>query len=79
MIPTMLVVGLALGLLPRRWPHSGAVAGGLAVLSSLGFGLVVGEPAYGGALALANAAVGLGLGRAVQWLLPASDRHRRAA
>ena len=43
MIPTMLVAGFVLGLLPRRWPHASAVVVGLAVLASLGFGLLVGE------------------------------------
>jgi hypothetical protein len=62
----MLVVGLALGLLPRSWPQSLAVTAGLAVLVSLAFGFLVGEPVYGGALALVNAAVGAGLGRVAQ-------------
>lgn len=66
MIPTMLVVGLALGLLPRWWPNGMAVTAGLAVLVSLAFGFLIAEPLRGGALALANTAIGIGLGRLVQ-------------
>jgi hypothetical protein len=66
MIPTMLVVGLGLGLLPRWWPHSLVVTAALAVLVSLGFGFLIGHPLVGGALALANTAIGVGLGRVVQ-------------
>ena len=80
MIPTMLVVGLALGLLPRWWPSSLAVTALLAVVVSLAFGFLIGEPAGGGALALANAAIGVALGRLVQFaVVPAPVRNRRTA
>lgn len=80
MIPTMLVVGSALGLLPRWWPRSLRATALLALVVSAAFGLLVGEPLYGGALALANAAVGIGLGRLVQLavLRPPAHRHRTA-
>jgi hypothetical protein len=77
MIPTMLVAGFVLGLLPRRWPHASAVVVGLAVLASLGFGLLVGEPRSGGVLALANVAIGVGVGRAAQGLASLAARPRR--
>ncbi len=77
MIPTMLVVGLGLGLaMPRRWPHALAVTAALAVLVSLAFGFLVGEPIGGGALALANTAIGVGLGRVAQLALPATTKRR---
>ena len=80
MIPTMLVVGLALGLLPRWWPHSLAVTFGLAVLASLAFGFLIGEPAAGSALAMVNTVIGVGLGRAMQLIVPppGGRRHRTA-
>ncbi|WP_421118235.1 hypothetical protein ACE2AJ_12560 [Aquihabitans daechungensis] len=80
MIPTMLVVGMVLGLLPRWWPHSLSVTVGLAVVVSLSFGLLVGEPAAGSALALVNATIGVGIGRALQLIVPPPDgrRHRAA-
>ena len=70
MIPTMLAVGLVVGLLPRWWPHNVAAVAGIGVLVSLAFGLLVGEPLGGGALALANTAIGVGLGRTLQLVVP---------
>ena len=77
-VPTMLVVGLALGLLPRWWPHSLSVAAALAVVVSVAFGFLVGEPAGGAALALANTAIGLGLGRLAQQVAFRPARRRPA-
>lgn len=65
----MVVVGLVLGLLPRWWPESLAVMAALAVVVSLAFGFLVGEPLVGGALALANTTIGMGIGRAAQLVL----------
>ncbi|MGN6693473.1 MAG: hypothetical protein ACTHN0_04795 [Aquihabitans sp.] len=78
MIPTMLVVGLALGLLPRRWPNALAVTTALAVLVSLAFGFLIGELLGGGALALANTTIGIALGELVQTVV-ASPAKRRTA
>ena len=78
MIPTMLVVGLALGLLPRRWPQSLGVTAALAVLVSLAFGFLIGHPIAGGAVALVNAAIGVAVGRAVQRLTARTPRPRVA-
>jgi len=72
----MLVVGLGLGLLPRWWSRSLGVAVVLAVLTSLGFGFVVGEPVGGTALALANTAIGVGVGRLAQLLVTPPARRR---
>ena len=69
MIPTMLVVGLVLGFLPRWWPNSLAVTAALSVLVSLAFGLLIGEPVGGGAIALANTAIGVAIGRAAQLVI----------
>jgi hypothetical protein len=82
MIPTMLVVGLGLGLLvPRSWPRSLAVVSTLVVLLSFAFGFLVGEPVAGGALALVNAAIGAGLGWVAQGAVrtPARPNPRRVA
>jgi len=77
MVPTMLVAGFVLGLLPRWWRRSSSVAVGLAAMVSLAFGFLVGEPVVGGSLALGNAVIGLGVGRAMQFLVPAPDGRRR--
>ena len=79
MIPTMLVVGLGLGLLPRWWPQSAAVTAALVVLVALAFGFLIDEPVGGGLLALANAAVGAGIGRAAQLLVLRPPVRRRRA
>jgi hypothetical protein len=70
MIPTMLVVGLSVGLVPRWWPQNFVVISTLTLLASLAFGVAIAEPVGGTALALANTAVGVALGRLVQRLIP---------
>jgi hypothetical protein len=48
----------------------------LAVVVSLAFGLLVGEPVVSSLLALANTVIGLGLGRALQLVVPAPGARR---
>lgn len=76
MIPTMLAVGLIVGLLPRWWPRNLVVTGVLSLLVSLSFGAIIGEPAAGTALALANTAVGVAFGRLLQLVVPRPVHHR---
>lgn len=63
MIPTMLAIGLIIGLIPRSWPGNLVVIGVLSLLISVAWGLVVGELAVGTALAAANTVIGVALGR----------------
>ena len=73
MIPTLIAIGLALGLATRRLGHPLTAA--IVLGTSLGWGLVVDEVLGGTLLGLANLIVGLviGLG-AVLLTQPASRR-----
>lgn len=66
MIPTMILLGLILGLISLGWGRRATVTAAVAVLGSLAFGLAVGEILDGTFLALANVAVGLLVGLAIQ-------------
>jgi len=66
MIPTMILLGLILGLIPLGWGRRTIVTAAVAVLGSLAFGLAVGEFLGGTFLALVNVAVGLLVGLAIQ-------------
>lgn len=76
MIPTMIATGLIIGLIPRWWPRNLVMIGVLSLLVSLAWGLVVGEPAVGTVLAIANTAIGIALGRLLQLVIPPPDRQR---
>lgn len=58
MIPTMILLGLILGLIPLGWGRRATVTAVVAVLGPLAFGLAVGELLDGTFLALTNVAVG---------------------
>lgn len=66
MIPTMIVVGLVLSLIPEHWDHRVPATAAVAVLGSLAFGLGVGESLGGTLLALVNVAVGVLVGLGLQ-------------
>ncbi len=66
MIPTMMLLGLILGLVPLGWGRRATITAAVAVLGSVAFGLAVGELLGGTFLALANVAVGLLVGLAIQ-------------
>jgi hypothetical protein len=75
MIPTLLLVGLVVGLLPRRWPNHLAVGTVILVLISVGWGIAVSKGAVdpgpvdvlaGAALAFVNGAIGMAIGLGVQ-------------
>jgi hypothetical protein len=81
-IPTMILVGLVIGLVPPHWDRRGTAIALTGVLGAVAWGLVVGEPIAGTVLAIPNVAVGvvvgLALGAVVRGLRRAS-RPRRAA
>ena len=76
MIPTMLMIGLIIGLTPRWSPRYLVVVAVLSLLVSLAWGLVVGELAVGTAFAAANTLIGVTLGRLLQLVVPPPARHR---
>jgi hypothetical protein len=65
-IPTMIVVGLVLGLIPEHWGHRATATAAVAVLGSVAIGLAVGEALAGTLLALVNVAVGVLVGFGLQ-------------
>lgn len=62
MIPTMILVGLVLGFVPRHWRHRWGAIAAVAFAGSLAFGFAVDEPVAGTALAALNAAIGVLVG-----------------
>ncbi len=76
MIPTMLAIGLIIGLIPRWRPRNLVVIAVLSLLVSFAWGLVVGELAVGTALAAVNTVIGVTLGRLLQLVIPPPARHR---
>ena len=82
MVPTMILVGVVIGLVPPHRERRGTaivLTGGLA---SVAWGLLVGEPIAGTALAIPNVAVGVVAGLALGVVvrgLPRASRPRRAA
>jgi hypothetical protein len=79
MIPTMMVVGLVLGLFPRGWKARAVASAGVAVLASVAFGLLVEEPLAGSLLALANVSMGIAIGLGILALLQVVPRAARDA
>lgn len=79
MIPTMLVVGLVLGSVPPHWGHRWTAVTWLAGITSVGFGLLVGEPIGGTLVALANVAVGIACGVGIASLGRLLLGHGRSA
>ncbi len=77
MIPTLIVFGLGLGLIPRHWKRRVPTTITLPVLAALAWGSLVGAPFGGTLLALVNIAAGIPLGLGIQKL--GSAARRRAA
>ena len=75
MIPTMILVGLVLGLVLRPGRRARLVGAAVVLVASIGWGLVVDEVLAGTALAGANIAIGLLLGLAVQRVTRAVLHH----
>ena len=69
MIPTLILVGLGLGLMPRQWERRVPAMVVLSLLMALTWGLLVGAPLGGALLALVNIALGIPLGFGIQRLL----------
>ena len=68
MIPTMILVGLGLGLIPRQWERRVSATAVLSVLFAVAWGMLVGALFGGALLALVNIAVGIPLGLGIQRL-----------
>ena len=68
MIPTMILVGLGLGLIPRQWERRVPATAVLSVLFALAWGVLVGAPLGGALFALVNIAVGIPFGIGIQRL-----------
>lgn len=66
MIPTLIVLGLCLGLAPAHWERRVPVTLAIIILVSLAWGLLVEAPFGGALLALVNLGVGVGIGLACQ-------------
>ncbi len=66
MIPTMILVGLILSLVPRHWQHRAGAIAAVTAVGSLMFGFAVGEPIAGTVLAGVNAGVGVLFGLGVR-------------
>lgn len=74
-IPTMILVGLVLGLLLRPGRRALLVGAAAVLVASIGWGLVVDEVLAGTALAGANIAAGLLVGVALQRVARAVLHH----
>ncbi len=68
MIPTLVLIGLGLGLIPRQWERRVPAIVALSVLMALAWGVLVGALFGGALLALVNIALGIPLGLGVQRL-----------
>ncbi len=68
MIPTLVLVGLGLGLMPWQWNRRVPAIVALSLLMALAWGLLVGAPLAGALLALVNIALGIPLGLGIQRL-----------
>jgi hypothetical protein len=80
-IPTLILVGLGLGLMPWQWERRIPAIVALSLLIALAWGLLVGAPLGGALLALVNIALGIPLGlgvrRTVQQGVAVAQRTQR--
>ena len=68
MIPTLILGGLGLGLMPRQWERRVSAIVAISLLMALAWGLLVGALLGGAVLALVNIALGIPLGLGIQRL-----------
>ena len=69
MIPTLIVAGWIIGLIPTHWHGHRGMRVALVAMLVIAWGLLVEVPVGGTALAFANLLVGLGAGLGAQLLL----------